>query len=62
MELNAEMRGVRGEWIAGPFDGLPAMLNGFYGDSVVVLVCDYSGRYSHVHPGDLSRFFKPENT
>ena len=54
-----EIKGVRGEFISGPFDGLPAMLNGYYNGLVIVLVCDYSGRYAHVLPDNLKNVFKP---
>ena len=54
-----QLKNVRGEFIGGPFDGLPAMLNGFYEGRVIVLVCDYTGRYAHIRPEVLPNYFKP---
>lgn len=55
----SKFKGVRGEWIGGPFDGLAATLNGVYEGLVVVLVCDYSGRFAHVKPECIEKYFKP---
>lgn len=57
-ETSDRTKGVRGEFIAGPFDGLPGMLNGFYRGKIVALVCDYSGRYAHISSEQLEHFFK----
>ncbi len=53
-----EIRGMRGEFISGPHDGTPAMLNGYYNGLVVVLVCDYSGCFMHVPFEKIYTLFK----